>query len=54
MHLQYALENEQDIAADLASTGKVNHVHHHATITVASTSMVLAPAAPERKWSYDL
>jgi hypothetical protein len=29
VHLQHALENEQDIAADLANSGRVNHVHHH-------------------------
>jgi hypothetical protein len=29
VHLQHALENEQDIAADLADGGRVNHVHHH-------------------------
>jgi Protein of unknown function (DUF2946) len=29
VHLQHAFENERDIAADLADSGKVNHVHHH-------------------------
>jgi len=28
-HIQHAFESEQDIAADLADSGRVNHVHHH-------------------------
>jgi hypothetical protein len=28
-HIQHALENDQDIAADLGESGKLNHVHHH-------------------------
>ena len=28
-HIQHAFENDQDIAADLAETGKITHVHHH-------------------------
>lgn len=28
-HIQHALENEQDIAADLGESGKIDHVHHH-------------------------
>jgi hypothetical protein len=29
IHIQHAFENEQDIAADLAESGNVKHVHHH-------------------------
>jgi hypothetical protein len=28
-HIQHALENEQDIAADLEESGRIDHVHHH-------------------------
>jgi hypothetical protein len=28
-HIQDALENEQDIAADLEGSGTIDHVHHH-------------------------
>jgi len=28
-HIQHALENEQDIAADLGDSGRIDHVHHH-------------------------
>ena len=29
IHIQHAFENEQDIAADLAESGRVKHVHQH-------------------------
>ena len=29
VHIQHAFENEQDIAADLSESGRINHVHHH-------------------------
>jgi len=29
IHIQHAFENEQDIAADLSNSGRINHVHHH-------------------------
>jgi hypothetical protein len=29
LHIQHAFESGQDIAADLADSGRVNHVHHH-------------------------
>ena len=29
VHIQHALENEQDIVADLGESGRVSHVHHH-------------------------
>jgi hypothetical protein len=28
-HLQHAFETEQDVAADIAEGGEVQHVHHH-------------------------
>lgn len=28
-HIQHALENEEDIAADLGESGRIGHVHHH-------------------------
>jgi hypothetical protein len=28
-HIQHALENEQDIAADQGESSRINHVHHH-------------------------
>jgi hypothetical protein len=29
IHIQHALENEQDIAADLGQSSRVSHVHNH-------------------------
>jgi hypothetical protein len=29
VHIQHALENQQDIAADLGESGRVSHVHNH-------------------------
>jgi hypothetical protein len=29
LHIQHAFESEQDIAADLSESSKINHVHHH-------------------------
>jgi Protein of unknown function (DUF2946) len=28
-HIQHELENEQDIAADLGESGRIDHEHHH-------------------------
>jgi hypothetical protein len=29
IYVQHAIENDQDVAADLVEGGSVNHVHHH-------------------------